>query len=99
MATVALICGVLALVAGAIAAFPVFWRAVKVAARAPFIIEGMAREFSPNGGSSLRDGIDRLGHRLDAHVAESDRKHDETLREIADLRDAMRSEVSTTSEQ
>lgn len=57
---------------------PDAWRFVKAAARAPYTIEELAKaparldrleaQFSNNGGSTLRDAVDRIESRLDAHL-------------------------------
>ena len=57
------------LLAAAIAAVPTLWRALRAAARVPSILEGVAAEFSPNGGHSLRDSIDRLSEAADRQAS------------------------------
>ncbi len=55
-----LLLGAVAVVGAAAAAVPVIWRAIRAMAKVPGILDGVAAEFTPNGGSSLKDGINRL---------------------------------------
>lgn len=57
---VAVILGATALLGAAVTALPPIWRFVKAAAKVPQVVEGILDEFTPNGGGTLRDGLDRL---------------------------------------
>lgn len=71
--------GVVLTMAALYKAGPDAWRFVKAAARAPLTIDELAKaparldrleaQFSNNGGSTLRDAVDRIEARLDAHLA------------------------------
>ena len=50
----------LGILGAGVSAFPAIWRFLKAAARVPFVIEGVAAEFSPNGGGSLKDSIEGI---------------------------------------
>lgn len=80
------VCLGLAAAAAAIKALPTIWQFIKAIANAPFVIESVAKEFSPNGGGSLRDAIDRMEDKFDAHV-ERDEK---AFGELADALTAER---------
>lgn len=74
--------GALILIAGGIKALPTIWQFVVAAGQAPLVIQNVAKEFSPNGGGSMRDAINRIENRVD--------EHDQKLVDLADLRDLMR---------
>ena len=79
------ILGGIILLAGAIKALPTVWSFVKAVGRAPIVLERIHEEFSPNGGGSMRDAIDRQGDAL-AGVLEWQAEHaaDDVAR-LADL--------------
>lgn len=63
MELAAIIGGVLGgiiLLGGAVKAAPAVWQFVKAAGRAPIVLERLYVEFSPNGGGTMRDAMDRL---------------------------------------
>jgi hypothetical protein len=62
------ILGGIILLAGAIKALPTVWEFVKALARVPLTVERMHAEFSPNGGGSLRDAIDRVNADLSSVI-------------------------------
>jgi len=60
-AVAAVLAGII-LLGGAIKALPTIWSFIKAAAKVPIVVESVAAEFSPNGGSSLRDAVNRIEH-------------------------------------
>lgn len=79
-ATAVAVLGGIILIAAAIAALPTIWRFVVGVCRAPLMLQAVADEFSPNGGGSLRDAIDRteknverLSSTFAAHVVRDDK--------------------------
>lgn len=48
------------LLGGAVKAWPAVWGFVKAVGRTPLLVERVYAEFTPNGGGSLRDAVDRL---------------------------------------
>lgn len=82
------------LLAAAIKALPVVWGFVKAVGRAPIVLERMYEEFSPNGGGSLRDSVDRIEAQQsqilewqDSHLAD-DLKQFASVRAVTEALDA-----------
>lgn len=80
MTTVGAILAGFVLLGAAVAAAPKVWAFVKAVGRSPIVLERMYAEFSPNGGGSLRDAVDRVEDKVHSILEwQDDHSADDTV--------------------
>lgn len=76
----------------ALKALPSIWAFIKAAAKVPTVVESILYEFSPNGGGSMRDAVNKLVVDGD-HLRESNHNMVNKMTAVSGFTDLLRQKI------